>query len=104
MRILSSLDVTITVANFTCNVKSSLVKEAHITELVSVTGYPTENVGSEVICGGSAASEILAVYTLHCGLLNKEFTVHGLLTKCTSTDLAGSFPNGFDFFRCHLRT
>lgn len=52
----------------------------------------------------SAASEILAVYTLHCGLLNKEFTVHGLLTDCTSTDLAGSFPNGFDLFRCCLST
>jgi hypothetical protein len=52
MRILSSQDVTITVANFTCNVKSSLVNEAHTVELVSVTGYPTENVSSEIICCG----------------------------------------------------
>jgi hypothetical protein len=90
------------VANFTCDVKRNLVNEAHTTELVPVTGSLMSALKSFSVASHfaalSAAREILAVYTLHCGLLNKKFTVHGLLTECTSTDFVGSFPNASDLF------
>jgi hypothetical protein len=40
----------------------------------------------------SEAGEILAVYTLHCGLPNKEFTAYGLLAERTFTDFVGKLP------------
>jgi hypothetical protein len=48
-RILRSPNVTIMMVNFTRDVKSSLINEAHLAEIVTVMGYPRQNVGSTVM-------------------------------------------------------
>jgi hypothetical protein len=48
-RILRSPNVTIMMVNFTRDVKSSRVNEAHLAEVVIVMGYPSQNMGSKVM-------------------------------------------------------
>jgi hypothetical protein len=105
MRILSSPDVTIMVINITQDVKSTIITEAHSTEVVNVTVYQRGNVRSRAIAmllsHSAALSDMIAICTprvflaakeLHHSLLSEQFSIHSLLKEWTSVDFTGKHP------------